>query len=99
MTHLVKDAPPFNKQNPTISKRHHQRRAMTISLTINLVIVDALMMPLPCCGVVLMKGWRIFYQMCHNNNISSSSLIDGFCLLKGGASFTKLCHSSEALGS
>jgi hypothetical protein len=38
MTQLVKHAPPVNKKNPTTSTWQHQRRAITISLTINLAI-------------------------------------------------------------
>lgn len=45
--------PPSNKKNPTTSTWHHQRWAITISLTINLVIVW-------CCCHVLVVGFFIF---------------------------------------
>jgi hypothetical protein len=32
----------------------------------------ALKMPRICCEVFLINGWRTFYQMCHNNNLSNS---------------------------
>jgi hypothetical protein len=38
MTQLVERATPLNMKTPTASTWHHQRRAITISLTMNLVI-------------------------------------------------------------
>jgi hypothetical protein len=51
MTQLVKHVPAFNEGNATI----------VISLPMNLVIADVLVMPRTCCGVFLIEGWRMFY--------------------------------------